>query len=242
MGVCLFIVPAVRRQEPWGFLLPVAFGVLLSAPFLRDGGLRVLIATLPCHVGLAVSAVAFVVTRMGRGTKTTTDLQASEVDRRTARRGAVFSWDEGAFAALLLIAVVITPLLLSLRPIAPSVRSWAQRTGEGAAKEVIFYYNPASGILLGDEEATDGVMVVPVASVTSTPMFGSDLRAAAHLRSGHYLYQAFFLQEPEHPNVVVRFNGIPEGGPGFLKVTLALLEERDDCSLYAADTHTRLQP
>jgi hypothetical protein len=85
-------------------------------------------------------------------------------------------------------------------------------------------------------------MNVPVEAALTAPMFARELRPENYLAAGHYLYHAFFLQEPQYGNVFVRFASVPEVKPGYLKVMVRLLEAKDGNFLYAADNYTRVDP
>ena len=139
-------------------------------------------------------------------------------------------------------AVTVFPLIASLRPVPSSILSWSQSKVEGSRKEVVFYYNPGAGILLGNQRHVAGVMNAPVTAVTANPGLARELRAADHLAEGDYLYHAFLLQEPEYGNILVRFNGVPDVRPGYLKVVVLLLEEGGGSFFYVADSFTPVDP
>ena len=245
IAFCMSILPALRRQGPWVVLVPIAIGVLLSAPFLVDGGLRVFAATVPFQAALAAGAIPLTILmlqrlrlRMAPIAQKGGAVGPAEVQNTTA----TFPWAESAFAILILATVSIFPLIASVRPVSPALLLWSQAKEKGSRKEVVFYYTPGSGILLGHEQRRAGVMNVAVQSVAYAPMFGRELRAPEHFAAGDYLYHAFFLQEPEYGNVFVRFRSVPEVQPGYLKVLVSLLEERDGSFLYVAENYTRVDP
>ena len=244
----LLAIPALRRESPWTFLLPVAIGVVLSAPFLTDAAGRVFAATMPLHAALAASAIPLAICfrrqlrKRSRVTSESSVVQTTDPLPSSAEGTSPPPWVELGFAALLFGAVTVFPLIASLRPVPNSILSWSQSKGEGFRKEVVFYYNPGAGTLLGSQRHVTGVMNAPVTAVTANPMFERELSAANHLAEGDYLYHAFFLQEPDYGNILVRFNGVPNVRPGYLKVVVRLLEKGGGGFFYVADSFTPVDP
>jgi hypothetical protein len=234
VACCLLVLPARRRSGPWAFLLPVFIGGLISAPFLGDAGPRAFAATFPFQAGLAACAIPLVMNLVRK--------LREQVDQQERRNDVGFLWAEAGFAAFLFASVSLFPLLMSLKPVPEAVLSWSRDNAAGFPKEVVFYFNPASGILLGNQQRVSGVMNVPVQSVVYSPAFGKELHAADHLAAGDYLYHAFFLQESERGNIFVQFNKLPSVKPGYLKVVVRLLEMHRGAFLYHAESFTPVDP
>lgn len=249
LAFCLLLLPAWRRTGHWSFLVPVAIGVVLSAPVILDGGLRAFAGTLPLQAGLAASAVGLVFSQSRRVRAPASSSTVIALSKRkevqheeTEETSGTLPWAEAGFAILLFGAVSVFPLIASFRTVPASVLSWSRNKSEGFRKEVVFYYNPGAGILLGNQQRVAGVMNVPVESAAHAPLFGRDLSAANYLAAGDYLYHAFFLQEPQYGDIFVRFNKVPAVRPGYLKVVVRLLQERGGHFLYVAESFTRIDP
>lgn len=248
LAFCLLLLPAWRRTGAWPFLVSVAIGVLLSAPFLIDVGFRTFMGTLPFQAALAASAIGLILCQVRRVRVRVYPLRVvalwkrKEAPREEIEESETVPWAEAGFAILLFGAVTVFPLVASLKPVPESVLSWSRNKSEGFRKEVIFYFNPGAGTLLGDQQRVARVMNVPVAAVAQAPLFGTGLRSENYLAAGDYLYHAFFLQEPEYGNVFVRFRSVPDVQPGYLKVLVRLLEEKDGSVLYVAENYTRVDP
>jgi hypothetical protein len=142
-----------------------------------------------------------------------------------------------AFAILLLAAVVLFPLLASLRRPSALAR-WPKTT---SADEAIIFFNPGSGLLLEEKSETPGVMAASFKSVLRSPYFAPDLQLERHMASGDFLCHALFLPERADKAYFI-FDRLPATHAGYLLVKLRLLEHAREAWLYHVDDFAPAAP
>lgn len=245
---CLLLIPStIHRKGPWAFVLPIALGLLLSSPFLANLEARVYMATVPVQIGLAASAVALML-RQSRRIQFRRRREAvrilwkrkDELPYESDETSWFYKWNKIGFALLLAGAVTVFPLVISARG-TPHWISKLRGTNGDLRQEMVFYYHPSSGILIGAASDTPGIMSVSMNSVIHSPQFGTQLSPAFDMLPGDYLYHALFLQKPLD-NSFVLFNRIPDVQPGYLKVRVRLLEQDGEAFLFKAHTISRFEP
>ena len=203
-------------------------------------------ATAPIQMGLAASAIPLLIRQtrralLRRGRETARIVEKKENDSfyEGDKNPKFYSLNKFGFALTLFAAVSVFPLIMSVKGL-PHWISELRGANEESSREAVFYYHPCSGILIDAVSNIPGVMSVPLRDVTHSAQFGQQLSPVYHVIPGDYLYHALFLERPRD-NTFVLFDRVPDERPGYLKVTLRLLEHQGEAFLFKAETISRFE-
>lgn len=192
----LYFLPAVLglfalRPRLW-FLVPCLAGILLSSPFLVDGGPRVFIATLFAPAALAAAGMGLVT-------------RATVIDVRIARPISF------ALAGLLGAIVLVAPIAFLIHhPTQPAA----------VAGQMQIRVRPGSGFVVGASAAIGEAHTVTFAEIAVSPGL-REIRAGAHLHPGSYFTSALdrSRKDADQPMYFV-FEHQPPFGDLTVKTTL----------------------
>lgn len=233
-GYVLLARGLIRPTSALSFLPVAAAGVLLSAPFLFDGGVRIYMSIVPFHLGLAVVPAALLRQRSVR----TLARQSAQPEI-----AALKSTAEIVFGVALVAILVFLPIYISRRA-APEALSIAVQKLGLLSDEGMFYFNRESGVQMDGSGPTADVVSVPLTSITAPGHFSTDFHFSSWARPDDYFCHAFLLVHPTgHEDVVapyLLFDRMPKMASGYLVVRLRLLEQHGTSGLFRVEDFRRL--
>lgn len=224
------IYPAFRRRGPWVFLVPCVIGVFLSFPIIPiEIGLRRYAASFPLTAALAACAVAVVTMRV-RTVRMESNAETVVLRwRRKDTEGAEDARAQApppialiAFSALMVAALSVLPLLPWTRSGAANLHQTTTTPDGKYLREIVFYHNPRSGVLVGTESRLGNVVQVNRDVIIRSDGFGKEKAFMNQIHAGDYLCDVFCFSSPHY----LLFDGVPEGNngkAGYIKATVRSL-------------------
>lgn len=246
LGFCSLLRSAWRREGPWAFLVVCAIGIILSAPFsLNESGHGHFAATFSFPAALAASAIG-IFAKWIRKLRVASDAESVVLmwDREVAAAPAndrgfgVAAFFQAAFAVLLIASLSVFPLLATLRPGTPLLPEPKKMEDGERWREIVFYHNPRSGVVLGSEN--HGELVQSSSSLAiKLPALDKEIDLGEVLLPGEYFCEVFLPDEPQNFDFFLIFPEALRGKAGYFRAIVQPLSvsKRPRFNLYRVERY-----